>query len=120
MAKPLPSELRYYSPVTFPQPQRISLGLHTRYRKRSAFGGRNVSQVIFRDQVLRGSTLMAHVNADHWAVAVPIARSHKRVRGRSVTQNAYPGEALLEAMPRFVEEDLTRERKHRGKDDDTR
>jgi len=103
---PLPAELRYYSLVTFPQPKRISQVLQSSYRKLSAIDGRNDSQVIFYDEVIPGSTLLGYLNADHWAVAVPIARSHKMVGDLLVTENAYPREALLEAVLRFVEEDL--------------
>jgi hypothetical protein len=46
------------------------------------------------------------LNADHWAVAVPISRTHPMITSMFVTQNAYPREALLEALLRFVEEDL--------------
>ena len=106
-ANPLPPELRYYSLVTFPQPKRISQVLKSSYKKLSAIDGRNDSQVIFYDELIPGSTLMGYLNADHWAVAVPIARSHKTVGDLFVTQNAYPREALLEAMLRFVEEDLS-------------
>jgi hypothetical protein len=34
--------------------------------------------VIFYDQVVPGSALVGYVNADHWALAVPIARTHTR------------------------------------------
>jgi hypothetical protein len=56
--------------------------------------------------VVPGSTLVAYLNADHWAVAVPIARTHTTIAALFVTQNAYPREALAEAVLRFVEEDL--------------
>ena len=49
---------------------------------------------------------MAYVNADHWAVVIPIARSHEIIESILVTRNDYPREALLEANLRFVEEDL--------------
>ncbi len=62
--------------------------------------------MIFYDQVIPDSTLVAYINADHWAVAVPIARSHESIGSMFVTGNAYPREALLEAALRFVEEDL--------------
>ena len=103
---PLPAELRYYSLVTFPQPERISEILQSSYRKLARVDGRNDSQMIFYDQVIPGSTLIGYLNADHWAVAVPISRSHKTIGSLFVTQNAYPREALLEAVLRFVEEDL--------------
>jgi hypothetical protein len=104
---PLPTDVRYYSLVTFPQPERISSVLKSSYRKLARIDARNDSQVIFYDQVIPGSDLMAYVNADHWALAVPIARSHTTVGATLVTENAYPREALLEAMLRFVEEDLS-------------
>ena len=62
--------------------------------------------MIFYDQIMPGSTLVGYLNADHWAVAVPISRTHPMIRSMFVTQNAYPREALLEALLRFVEEDL--------------
>ena len=62
--------------------------------------------MIFYDQVVPESVLVGYVNADHWALAVPIARSHTTIGSLFVTQNAYPREALMEALLRFVEEDL--------------
>ena len=62
--------------------------------------------MIFYDQVVPGSILLGYLNADHWAVAVPINRTHATIASMFVTQNAYPREALLEALLRFVEEDL--------------
>jgi dienelactone hydrolase len=105
-ANPLPKDLRYYSVVTFPQPERISSILKLTYDKLSRVDSRNDSQAIFYDQVIPGSTLVAYLNADHWAVAVPIARSHATIAALFVTQNAYPREALAEAVLRFVEEDF--------------
>ncbi len=103
---PLPNDVHYYSLATFPQPQRISSVLKSSYRKLARVDARNDSQVIFYDQVIPGSDLMAYVNADHWALALPIARSHETVGAIFVTESAYPREALLEALLRFVEEDL--------------
>ncbi|TDG06683.1 hypothetical protein E1N52_19490 [Paraburkholderia guartelaensis] len=103
---PLPGDLRYYSIVTFPQPERVSSILKSSYNKLSRVDSRNDSQVIFYDEVVPGSTLLAYVNADHWALAVPVARTHPTIGALFVTQNAYPREALVEAILRFVEEDL--------------
>ncbi len=104
----LPSGLRYYSLVTYPQPERMSQLLQHSYRKLSMLDGRNDSQMIFYDQVIPGSALLGYLNADHWAVAVPIARTRTTVSSIFVTRNDYPREALLEAVLRFVEEDLGR------------
>jgi len=103
---PLPTSVPTYSVVTLPEPQRISSILRSSADKLSMIDGRNDSQVIFYDAVIPGSTLMGYVNADHWAIAVPIARAHDTIGSLFVTQNAYPREALMEAVLRFVEEDL--------------
>jgi hypothetical protein len=103
---PLPRDVRYYSLITFPQPERISSILTSSYDKLARVDARNDSQMIFYDEIVPGSTLVGYVNADHWALAVPIARGHATVGSLFVTQNAYPREALMEALLRFVEEDL--------------
>jgi len=71
-------------------------------------GGPNDGMVLVRDQVIPDSTWLGCLNADHWAVAVPIARTHPTVAAAFVDHNDYPREALLEAVLRFVEEDLDR------------
>jgi hypothetical protein len=102
----LPRDLRYYSLVTFPQPDRISSILRSSYDKLARIDPRNDSQVMFYDQIVPGSTLMGFLNADHWAIALPINRTHTTIASMFVTQGDYPREALLEAVLRFVEEDL--------------
>ena len=104
---PLPPDVRYYSLATFPQPQRISAVLKSSYRKLARVDARNDGQLIFYDQVIPGSRLLAYVNADHWALAVPIARSHATIGAVFVTHNSYPREALMEALLRFISEDLS-------------
>jgi hypothetical protein len=105
-SNPLPQDFPYYSVVTFPDPDHISAVLRSSYRKLSKVDGRNDSQLIFYDEVIPASTLVAYVNADHWALAVPVSRSHPVIGSLFTTQNAYPREALLEALLRFIEEDL--------------
>jgi hypothetical protein len=103
---PLPSSVPMYSVVALPRPERISSILRGTADKLSMIDGRNDSQMIFYDEIIPGSTLLGYLNADHWAVVVPIARSHDTIASLFVTENAYPREALLEAVLRFVEEDL--------------
>jgi hypothetical protein len=105
-AHALPREVPFYTLVAYPQPERISWVLKSSYNQLSRIDARNDSQVIFYDQVVPGSTLLGYLNADHWAVAVPFARTHSTIAAVLVTQNAYPREALVEAVLRFVEEDL--------------
>lgn len=103
---PLPDDIAYYSLVTYPEPKRISSVLGTTYRKLSQVDARNDSQVLYYDQIIPGSTLLGFINADHWALAVPIARSHSFIGSTFVDKNDYPREALVEAVLRFVTEDL--------------
>jgi hypothetical protein len=105
---PLPAHIKFYSLVTFPDPEtRISRGLMPSYRSLSELAdARNDSQVVFYDQVVPGSTLLAFANADHWALAVPVSRKHSFISATFVNRNDYPREALFEATIRYVEEDL--------------
>jgi hypothetical protein len=106
-ANPLPKDVHYYSVATFPRPERISSILKSSHRKLAHVDPRNDSQLIFYDELIPGSGLLGYLNADHWAVAVPIARSHRTIGSTLVTENAYPREALVEAVLRFIEEDLS-------------
>jgi hypothetical protein len=105
---PLPESIRYYSLITYPELDNISNVMKTYYNQLKQVDSRNDSQVIFYDQLIPGSTLMGYLNADHWAVAVPLNRSHKFISSTFVDKNAFPREVLAEAMIRFVEEDLNR------------
>ena len=113
-AHPLPREVPYYSVVTFPEPGRISSVLSASYTKLSRVDARNDSQMLFYDQVIPGSTLVGYLNADYWALAVPVSRSHPWLGSILVSHNDYPREALLEALLRFVEWDL----EHKGQRDE--
>jgi len=103
---PLPPGIAYYSLVTYPHPDHISSVLTQTYKKLSQVDARNDGQVIYYDQIIPGSTLLGFVNADHWALAVPIARSHRFIGSTFVDKNDYPREAMVEALLRFIEEDL--------------
>jgi hypothetical protein len=103
---PLAPGVRYYSLVTLPIPDRVSRVIEKSYKRLGEIDWRNDSQVVYSDQILPGSTLVGFLNADHWAVAVPVSRSHPVVAKALVDKNDYPREALLEALLRFVEEDL--------------
>jgi len=105
---PLPPSLRYYSLVTLPTPERVSRVIEKSYRQLGEIDWRNDSQVIYSDQIIPNSTLLGFLNADHWAVAVPVNRSHPAIAGSFADQNDYPREALLEALLRFIEEELDR------------
>ena len=102
----LPQDLPFYSVITYPQEGRISLALHHTRKILNKVDRRNDGMLLIRDQYVPDSTLLAFVNADHWAVSVPVARSHPALASTFVTHNHYPREALFEAILRCVEEDL--------------
>ena len=103
----LPEHIRYYSVVSFPDPANISNGLQGSHRKLAQLqDARNDSQLVFYDQVIPGSTLLGFFNADHWAMSVPIARQHKVSQALFADKNSFPREIALEAILRYIEEDL--------------
>ena len=104
---PLPPEVRFYSLVTLPDPDRISWVLKPGYWRLSEYDARNDGQVLYSDQIIPSGSLLGFVNADHWAVVLPIDRAHPVVGTLFVNDNEYPREAMLEAVVRFVEEDLS-------------
>jgi len=104
---PLPPGLHYYSLVTLPTPDRVSRVIEKSYKTLGAIDWRNDSQVIYSDEIIPGSTLLGFLNCDHWAIAVPLNRSHPVISRSLADKNDYPREALLEAVLRFIEEDLS-------------
>lgn len=102
----LPAHIHYYSVITLPDPDRVSFALRSSYRLLSQDEPLNDSQITIFDQIIPGSTLIAFLNADHWALAVPIARKHPLIGSSLVNHNDYPRETFLEALLRFLEEDL--------------
>ena len=104
----LPASIRYYSIITYPDTKQISSILKPFYKKLSQVDSRNDSQMIFYDQVIPGSVLLGYLNADHWAIAVPFNRKSPFISSTFINKNAFPREVLLEAIMRYLEEDLNR------------
>lgn len=103
----LPQNIHYYSVVAFPEPGRISAGLKPSWRRLGKLSdARNDGQLVFYDQVIPGSGILAFANADHWAMAVPVARQHRFASSTFASHNDFPREVMLEALLRFIEEDL--------------
>jgi hypothetical protein len=103
---PLPSHIHYYSVITFPEPDRVSWALKNSYLLLGETDIRNDTQFVIFDQFVPGSKVAAVANADHWAIAVPVERSHPVIGATLVDQNDFPREAFLEALLRYVEEDI--------------
>jgi hypothetical protein len=102
----LPKTVQYYSLATFAQREQISFGLRGSYDDLAKIDPRNDSQMLFYDQIIHGGALLGFVNADHWAVALPISRQRPGLAATVVNRNEFPREVLLEAIVRHVEEQL--------------
>jgi hypothetical protein len=72
----------------------------------SAMDPRNDSQTLFTDQVIPGSVLLGYLNADHWAVGLPLDQAKPLLAALFTDRNAFPRPAMLEAVMRIVEETL--------------
>lgn len=103
---PLPGEIRYFSLVAMPEPDRVSAVLRPFHAWLSQVDPRNDSQVINYDAILPGSALLGYVNADHWAIALPFDSQAPVLAATLVTRNAFPRRQMLEAVLRLVEETL--------------
>jgi pimeloyl-ACP methyl ester carboxylesterase len=102
----LPASVKYYSLAAFAQRADISAILQPTYDRLADIDPRNDSQVIFYDAIIPGSTLLGYIKADHWAVAMPFSQDLPPLLSAFVDKNKFPREVLLEAVIRFVEEDL--------------
>lgn len=102
---PLPGNVRAYSLPAFAEARDISNLLVPFHRRLARTDPLNDGLVLATDAVIPGSTLLGYANADHLAVAMPFVRKHPAL-SVLLDRNAYPREVLLEAVVRYVEEDL--------------
>ncbi|MCB1884705.1 MAG: hypothetical protein KDG89_12050 [Geminicoccaceae bacterium] len=102
----LPKRVAYYSLVTLPSPERVSRGLWPTYRRLAWFDPRNDGMMPAEDQIIPGGELLGFVNADHLAVAVPVAEAHPFLGALLADRNRFPREAVFEAVLRRVAERL--------------
>jgi hypothetical protein len=105
-SNPLPGGIKYYTLATLPEPGEVSRLLKISYKKLARFDPRNDSQVLLGDQLVPGSTFLAYLNADHWAVGVPFAEAHPVLSALLVDQNRFPRQALLKSAMHVICEDL--------------
>lgn len=105
---PLPDQVRFYSLVTAPEPGQVSLIMRPGQKQLGQADPRNDGNLLPQDQVIPGSALLGYVNADHWAVALPVARSNPTLGKTLVDHNEFPRDALWEAVIHYVTRDLAR------------
>lgn len=105
-AHPLPRHYRYYSLPAITDRANTSRAMITTRRTLDRIDTRNDGQILYRDALIPGGSLLGYANADHWAVTLDFTR-HAPAWMRPLTnRNAYPREVLLEAIVRTIEEDF--------------
>ena len=100
----LPPDVGYYSVVALPAPGRLSTGLRGPGHLLDRIDLRNDGNLLAQDQVIPQGTLLALVNADHWAVMTRMQASPKAAVRALADRNDFPRPALVEAALRYVEE----------------
>jgi hypothetical protein len=103
---PLPRDRTYFSIAAFTDAAHISRPLKETYRLLSGIDARNDGQVLYTDAIIPRSHLLGYLNADHWAVALPLAANVPKLSPMFAGRNDYPREILLESVVRSVEEQV--------------
>jgi hypothetical protein len=65
--------LPVFALVGAPEPAQVSPGMRATWRQLAQVDPRNDGKLLAQDQVVPGGYLLGYVNADHWAIAIPVA-----------------------------------------------
>lgn len=85
---------------------RVSKVLKQTWQLMSAYDRLQDGQLAKSDSLVPGGAYLGTLLADHFAVALPLAKSGDASLQALVDRNNYPRAALLEAIVRFVSQDL--------------
>lgn len=103
---PLIGGIRYYSIAAYGSVDDMSRVNRKTYRKLAHLDDRNDGQVIYRDALIPGGTLLAFPRADHLAVALPLDADNGFLLRQAIDRNAYPRTVLLKSILIAVQQDL--------------
>lgn len=103
MTHRLPAGPLYFSIVGLPTPDRVSAVFAPFQRSLSRFDPRNDGQMIYADAILPNSSLLAYANADHFAIALPVAAALPEARLVGINHNDFPRAQLIEAAVRIAQ-----------------
>jgi hypothetical protein len=95
---PLPPGPRYFSIAAFAGLDGMSRVNRRSWKMLSRIDTRNDGQIIYRDALLPGSTLLAFVRSDHLAVAMPIHADDGLLANQALNRNDYPRTELLKSL----------------------
>jgi hypothetical protein len=77
---PLPGHVQYYSLAAFTTRERMAMALVPVWRHLLSHDQQNDGQLLARDALIPGSTLLGYPDADHWSVALDVETPiHSRV-----------------------------------------
>jgi hypothetical protein len=93
----LPGHVRFFSLATFTTRERVAATLVPVWKILLAHDLRNDGQLLARDMLVPGSTLLGYADADHWSVAIDVEEVHP-VLGARTDAVPFPRAALLEAI----------------------
>jgi hypothetical protein len=99
----LPPAPLYFSIVGIPSPERVSAVFSVFQRSLARIDRRNDGQMIYSDAILPNGSLLAYANADHFAVALPIASALPEARLAGINHNDFPRAQLVEAAIRVAQ-----------------
>ncbi|MGE0825933.1 MAG: hypothetical protein AB7G75_12305 [Candidatus Binatia bacterium] len=102
----LPSHIRYFSLAAFTEQDRVARALFFPTHLLARVDPQNDGQLLARDMIIPGGSLLGYAHADHWAVANTIEDAFPFLAGRPGVQNKFPTDVLFEAMVLFVIEYL--------------
>lgn len=101
-----------FSLVAAPEPERVSPGTRATYRNLARVSARNDGKLLWIDQIAPRSYLLGYANADHWAVAIPVAQELPQLA--FLFRDDVPRTALVEAAIEIVAEVLASRNAMRG------
>ncbi|MFN2166147.1 MAG: hypothetical protein ACK2U9_07770, partial [Anaerolineae bacterium] len=101
----LPPAVRYFSVAAFTTREQVSSGLVPSWQLLLEHDPANDGQLLARDMLIPGSTLLGYVNADHWAAATDVEVVHP-ILGPPPRVPPFPRTVLLEAILLQVSESL--------------
>jgi len=101
----LPGYVDYYSIAAFTTRDRVARALVPSWKTLLKQDRRNDGQLLARDALIPGSTLLGYVHADHWAVALDIEDDSPLLAHRGLDAQ-FPHLALLRAILQQVAIDM--------------
>lgn len=99
----LPATPLYFSIVGLPLPERVSAVCSVFRRSLARIDPHNDGQMLYADAILPRSSLLGYANADHFAIALPIADALPEARLLGINRHDFPRAQLVEAAIRIAQ-----------------